>query len=129
MLIALKQLRLIMSYIYLLRSYTSSSCIQGYTLVKRTDYESPRCAIVPSLVTFSLSDPDIRLSTLFSDTLAFCSSRTVSHPYKATGKIHGHGRPSEARHLYPHPKDFLKNRTSKRELNFPDVHTKNERCF
>jgi len=41
-------------------------------------------------VTFTLSDPNILLSTLFSSTLNLCSSHNIRdqvlHPYKATGE-------------------------------------------
>ena len=52
---------------------------------------SSLCSLLHSPVTLSLLGPNILLSTLFSNTLSFFSSRNVndqvSHPYKTKGKI------------------------------------------
>jgi hypothetical protein len=52
---------------------------------------SSLCSLLHSPVTSSLLDPNILLSTLFSNTLSICSSLSVrdqvSHPYKTIGKI------------------------------------------
>ena len=49
------------------------------------------CSFLHSLVSSSLLGPNILLNTLFSNTLSFLSSFSVSdqvsHPYKTTGKI------------------------------------------
>ena len=54
-------------------------------------FSSSLCNLLHSPVTSSLLGPNIFLSTLFSNTLSFLSSRCVnnqvSHPYKTTGKI------------------------------------------
>jgi hypothetical protein len=53
---------------------------------------SSLCSLVHSPVTPSLLDPNIPLSTLFSNTLSLCSSLSVtdqvSHPYKTTKQLH-----------------------------------------
>ena len=58
---------------------------------EETSLSSSLCGILHSPVTFSLLEPNILLSTLFSDTLSLCSSLDVtdqdSHPYKTTGNI------------------------------------------
>jgi hypothetical protein len=52
---------------------------------------SSLCSLLHSPAASSLLDPNILLSTLFSNTLSLCSSLRVSdqvsHPYKTTGKI------------------------------------------
>ena len=52
---------------------------------------SSLCNLLHSLITSSLLGPNILLNTMFSKTLSFLSSLTVSdqvsHPYKKTGKI------------------------------------------
>jgi hypothetical protein len=52
---------------------------------------SSLCSLLHSCVASSLLGANILLSTLFSNTLSLCSSRSVrdqvSHPYKTTGKI------------------------------------------
>ena len=52
---------------------------------------SSLCSLLHSTVTSSLLGPNIRLNTIFSNTLSFLSSLNVSdqasHPYKTTGKI------------------------------------------
>ena len=52
---------------------------------------SSLCSLLHSPVTSSLLGPNIHLNTMFSNTLSFLSSLTVSdqasHPYKTTGKI------------------------------------------
>ena len=54
-------------------------------------FSSSLCNILHSPVTSSLLGPNILLSTMFSNTLSFLSSRNVSdqvsHSYKTTGKI------------------------------------------
>src|SRR5215470_5328002 len=51
---------------------------------------SSLCSLLHSPVASALLDPNILLSTLFSNTLGLCSSLSVrdqvSHPYKTTGK-------------------------------------------
>jgi hypothetical protein len=52
---------------------------------------SSLCSLLHSLVTPSLSDPNIPLSTLLSNTLSLCSSLSatdqVPHPYKTTTQL------------------------------------------
>jgi len=59
--------------------------------VKRTSYDAPHCSHLQPPATSSLLDPNILLSTLFSDTLNLCSSLSVRdqylYPYKTRGKI------------------------------------------
>jgi hypothetical protein len=54
-------------------------------------FSSSLCNFLHSLVTSSLLDQNILLSTLFSNTLSLHSSFNisdqVSHPYRTTGKI------------------------------------------
>jgi hypothetical protein len=54
-------------------------------------WNSSICSFLQYPVTLSLFGPNIRLSTLFSNTLSLCASLNVgdkiSHPYKATDKI------------------------------------------
>ena len=54
-------------------------------------FSSSLCSFLHSPVTSSLLDPNISLSTLFSNTLSLRSSLNasdqVSHPYKTTGRI------------------------------------------
>ena len=54
-------------------------------------FSSSLCGLLHSPVTSSLLGPDILLNTIFSNTLSFLSSLSVSdqvsHPYKTTGKI------------------------------------------
>jgi hypothetical protein len=54
-------------------------------------WSSSLCIFLQPPVTSYLFDPNILLSTLFSNTLSLCSSLNVrdqvSHPYRITGKI------------------------------------------
>ena len=54
-------------------------------------FSSSLCSLLHSPVTSSLLGPNILLNAIFSNTLSFLSSRSVSdqvsHPYKTTGKI------------------------------------------
>ena len=59
--------------------------------VEYKSFSSSLCNLLHSPVTSSLLGPNILLSTMFSNTLSFLSSRNVndqvSHPYKTTSKI------------------------------------------
>ena len=60
-------------------------------VAEQTSLSSSLCGILHSPVTFSLLDPNILLSTQFSDTLSLRSSLNMtdqdSHPYKTTGNV------------------------------------------
>jgi hypothetical protein len=54
-------------------------------------WSSPLCSFLQPPATSSLFDPNILLSTLFSNTVSLCSSLNVrvqvSHPYRTTEKL------------------------------------------
>jgi hypothetical protein len=107
LLITLKQLRLIISYIYLLRNCPSSSCIQGYTLVKRSDYVqlSPALLLSLSEIQIFASAPCSQTPSRFVLPVLFHIDTKQLVKSMATGV---RGKPGIST---PTPKDFLKNRT------------------
>jgi hypothetical protein len=69
----------------------SASLIQSFQyLVRNANYEAPHYAVFSSFLSHHLS-PIILFSTLFSNTLGFCSflnmKDQVSHLYKTPGKV------------------------------------------
>jgi hypothetical protein len=63
----------------------------NYTWQKYKSWSTSLCNFLHFPITSSLFSPNIRFSTLFSNTLSLCSSLNVrdqvSHPYRTTGKI------------------------------------------